>query len=424
MFGSVAVSTHSINDYAPIIGEAAIDELRTLAAPMRGIRMLALSSPGASSAVRSLLQSSMPLFSDLGIDARWQQVRVASEHLAMDRTLRLALSGYPVEWTPKLESDWRHFNQDNAELFDEEFDVVLVHHTASVGLYEALSQRLGHPPGGVWVWDSHRDYRAASPEVWSLIRRHADNHSASVYDYKAFIRVDAPTPRRVVIPPGVDPLGPRARPVSPEVRETIVSQRGLDRSRPILAQIVLSLREDDPLSVLHTYELVKERRPEIQLLSVNLLTDGAELSEALNTLRERGAEIGDVLVLTEMDRVGNVELSALRDEATVLIHQGMPRGISVEILEEMWQSRPIVSGRSPVAEALITSSRTGVLADTSPEQAAAVLRLLDRPTEARRIGNAAHARVASRYLVTHHLGSYLKLMQQLLHSRSAGGRRS
>ena len=424
MFGSVAVSTHSIDDYAPIIGDAAIEELRTLAAPMRGIRMLALSSPGASSAVRSLLQSSMPLFSDLGIDARWQQVRVASEHLAMDRTLRLALSGYPVEWTPKLESDWRQFNQENAELFDEEFDIVVVHHTASVGLYEALSQRLGRAPGGVWVWDSHRDYRAALPEAWSLIRLHADNHSASVYDYQAFIRVDAPTPKRVVIPPGVDPLGPRARPVSPEVRETIVSQRGLDRSRPILAQIVLSLREDDPLRVLRTYELVKQQRSEVQLLSVNLLTDGAELSEALNTLRERGAEIGDVLVLTEMDRVGNVELSALRDEATVLIHQGMPRGISVEILEEMWQSRPIVSGRSPVAEALITSSRTGVLADTSPEQAAAVLRLLDRPAEARRIGNAAHARVASRYLVTHHLGSYLKLMQQLLHSRSTGGRRS
>ena len=414
MFGSVAVSTHSIDDYIPIVGRAAIDELRELAAPLQGVRLLALSSPGASGAVRSLLQSTIPLFKDLGLDAYWQQVRVAAPHLDMDRDFRAALSGVPVEWTPRIEQDWRAFNLANAESFDEEFDIVIVHHTASVGLHAALSQLQNRKPAGVWMWDSHRDYRAAASQAWSLIRMHADAFDASIYDYKPFIRFDAPTKRKVVIPPGVDPLGPRSGPVSAAVKETILKQRGLDAGRPILAHIVLSLREDDPMRVLDTYALVKKQRPDVQMLMVNLLSDGADFTESLTRLRKRGNEVGDVTILTEMDRVGNVELSALRDEATILIHQGMPRGISIELLEEMWQARPIVSGRSPVAEAVLMRPRVAVIADTPSEQAHAILRLLERPDEARRVGEAAKARVASRHLVTHYLAGNLKLFQQVL----------
>ena len=422
MFGSVAVSTHSIAEYEPVVGAAAIQELRALADPLRGIRILALSSPGASGAVRSLLQSSIPLLTDLGIEAHWQQVRVSAEHLGMDRDLRLALSGYPVEWGPRIENEWREFNHANASLFDETFDIVVVHHTASVGLYSALAQIQGHPPAGVWLWDSHRDYRAATPEAWSLMRMHADNFAASIYDYKPFIRLDAPTKKRVVIPPGVDPLGPRSKPVTREVRETILAQRGIAADVPLLAQIVLSLREDDPMRVFETYDLVKAHRPDVQLLIVNLLRDGKELTDALNVLRKRSNDTGGVHMLTEMDRVGNVELSALRDQATVLLHHGMPRGISIELLEEMWQSRPIVSGRSPVAEAVLVNSKTGIIADTPSEQARAILRLLSRPEQAAKLGTAAHERVANRYLVTHHLAGYLKLFQQLLR-RSPGSRK-
>lgn len=417
MFGSVATSTHSINDYVPFVGEKAIDELRAAAAPLAGLRVLYLSSPAASMAVRSVLQSSVPLLADLGLDIHWQQVRVAAEHLEMDGALRRSLSGYLAGWNERYENDWRQFNQANAQMFDEDFDIVAVHHTASVGLYAALTQQNGKPPSGVWLWDSHRDYRSASPQAWSLIRQHADSFAASVYDYRPFIRPDAPTKRTFVVPPGVDPLSPRSLPVSEEVRETILTQRGLDVDRPVLAQIVLSLREDDPQRVLDAYALIKRNRPDIQLVIANLQTEGVASIEQLNAQRERGQQLGDVLILTEMDRVGNVELSALRDEATVLIHEGYPRGISMELIEEMWQSRPIVSAHSSPAEALLAADRTGLIADSPEEQAASVERLLAEPRLANRIGRAAHRYVARRYLITHYLAGYLKVFQQMLGRR-------
>ncbi len=423
MFGSVASSTHSIDEYSPFVGEETIESLRAAAAPLRGARVLYLSSPAASGAVRRLLQSSVPLLADLGLNIQWQQVRVAAEYVEMDRALRRALSGYAGSWQEQRENEWWEFNRGNAQMFDEEFDLVVVHHSASAGLHAALTHQNGQPPAGVWLWHSHRDYRNAVPNAWSLIRQHADNFDASVYDYKPFIRNDAPTRRTFVVPPGVDPLSPSARPVSDEVRETILTQRGLNVDKPVIGQIVLSMRDDDPERVLDTFALVRQHRPDAQLVITNLVSDEPGLNNKLNVLRDRAQRLGGVLVLTEMDRVGNVELSALREEATVLIHEGYPRGISVELLEEMWQSRPIVSARSSVAEALLIEGRTALLADTTEEQAAAIERLLAQPGAAARLGRAAHRHVARRHLITHYLAGYLKVFQQMLKRRQRSSRR-
>jgi hypothetical protein len=98
----------------------------------------------------------------------------------------------------------------------------------------------------------------------------------------------------------------------------------------------------------------------------------------------------------------------------VLVHQGIPRGISIELLEEMWQAKPIVSARSPMAEAVLMRPSVAVLADTPSQQARAIVRLLDEPAEAERIGQAAHQRIAHRHLLTHYLDGYLKLFARLL----------
>ena len=130
----------------------------------------------------------------------------------------------------------------------------------------------------------------------------------------------------------------------------------------------------------------------------------------------------DVKVFTEMDRIGNTELAAIRAQSSVLIHRGMPRGISVELLEEMWQSKPIVSSRSPVAQAVLTRPNVAVLADTPRQQARAIIKLLEDPREARRLGEAAHQRIAERHLVTHYLAGYLKLIAKATRARRSQAR--
>ena len=67
MFGNVAVGTRSIDEYRSVTSLSVIEELRRLAAPLEGVRVLHLSSPAASAAVRGILQSSVPLMVNLGV---------------------------------------------------------------------------------------------------------------------------------------------------------------------------------------------------------------------------------------------------------------------------------------------------------------------------------------------------------------------
>ena len=417
MFGSIAVSNRSVDEYVPIIGEAATESLVRFAAPLAGLRILHLTSPAASGAVRSMLATSVPLMASLGLSVQWQQVRMTADAWAMDAEQRQALSGYEGRWDSRRDAEWIAFNEDNAELFAEDFDVVVVHHTGSVGLLPALTRRLGKRPPGLWLWHSHRDYRSAQPEAWTLVRESAAAFNASFYDYRGFIRTDAPTRRRFVIPPGVDPLGARAMPVTADAHEVVLGQRGISLDRPILSQIVFSTREEDPLSVLSTYELVKAYRPDTQLVIVNMVQSAA-LDDVLEVMNEQARKLGDCLILTAMDHVGNVELALLRDVSTLMLHQGLPRGVSMELLEEMWQSKPIISGRSPVALATLKEGRSALFADTPMEQAEAIIKLLDDPKAAARLGARAHAEVAGRYLATHSLERQLGMLGRLLKRRA------
>ena len=200
-----------------------------------------------------------------------------------------------------------------------------------------------------------------------------------------------------------------------EIRDALFSQRNIDVRRPILAQVVSSIRPEPPLAVLETFEMVKAYRPEVQLVIVNLaFAEGSELRQTTDIVASRAEKVGGILLLTELDKVGNVEISALRQEAAVMVHQGRPSGVSLALLEEMWQGKPIVSARSPMAAATLDDGRTGILTDSPMDQAEAIIRLLDSPSYAARLGRNAHRAVARRFLLPHHLKAYLKLFARLL----------
>ena len=420
MYGSIAVGTRSIHEYEPVVGAHAIERLIALAEPLRAARILHLSSPAAPGSVRSVLQTAVPLMLSLGLNVHWQQLRMPTEFIEVDRHLRSALSGEAAYWTTEHTAQWAAFNHMNAQLFDEEYDLVVVHHTASVGLYKAIGEVRGTPPAGRWVWHSHRNYRQALPEVWGLISQNASSLHGAFFDLPQFLREDVPVRLKAVVPPGVDAVGARTAPVAKEMEDALLSQRGIDPGRPVIAQIISSTRPESPMAVLESFEMVRHQRPDAQLVVVNLaFTGGAELRRTIDAVTARAERIGNILHLTELDKVGAIEIAALRQEAEVMIHQGLPQGISMELLEEMWQSRPVVSASSPMAIACLGNGLTGVIADDPTEQAQSILRLLDSPREAERLGRAAHRVVATRYLPIHHLKAFLQAARRLLRGRNA-----
>ena len=65
----VAVGTKSLADYTHIVGRDLIEEIRTLAEPLQGKRVVHLSATAFGGGVSEILYTLVPLMKDVGLDA-------------------------------------------------------------------------------------------------------------------------------------------------------------------------------------------------------------------------------------------------------------------------------------------------------------------------------------------------------------------
>ena len=67
----VRVKRKSLEDYRRIVGDGLIDEIRLLAARLKGVRLLHVNSTASGGGVAELLNSLVPLEADCGLDVQW-----------------------------------------------------------------------------------------------------------------------------------------------------------------------------------------------------------------------------------------------------------------------------------------------------------------------------------------------------------------
>lgn len=128
MLSSVFTPPKSIDDYRPIIGEERINELRTLAQPLQGAKVLHVNATAFGGGVAEILASLVPLMNDLGLVAYWQVIHGADEFFKVTKAMHNSLQGTFVQWTPEMRQTWLHYNEMNADdLLEADFDFIMIH---------------------------------------------------------------------------------------------------------------------------------------------------------------------------------------------------------------------------------------------------------------------------------------------------------
>src|SRR5258707_15799270 len=74
---NVVLSTKSLADYAPVVGDEVIAELERLARPLQGARVLHINATAFGGGVAEMLHTLVPLMRNAGLEAEW---RVFSGH--------------------------------------------------------------------------------------------------------------------------------------------------------------------------------------------------------------------------------------------------------------------------------------------------------------------------------------------------------
>ncbi len=409
MYGTLALSHRALDDLRDAAGDATIDELRALARPIEGLRVLNLSVTGFGTGTAELLNSAVPLLNDLGLDCHWQVVRASEEAATVAHAMYQALGGIYVPWTQDMADTWIRYAEMNAGLLTEQFDIIIVHDLQPA----AIRSFVPDSANAKWVLHSHLDLSTAQEDVWMQVRGHVECYDAAIFEAEPFTRADMTVPIRI-IPPAIDPNSPRNMPLPDDVIATVLERYGIDPSRPLVCQISPCDAASDLVGAVDAFCAARDATPGLQLALILTTEPGDPQSRACyDELARRCNDERDVFILSTGADIGNVELNCFQRAAAVVMQKGLRKGFGLWIADALWKERPVIAAPEPGLREQVIDGETGLIASTTEEFAAGITRLLENQDLARRYGEQGRRHVAERFLITRYLRDELQMLNEL-----------
>lgn len=414
MFAPVQTSLRTLEEQIPSSGAQSVEDLLTLAAPLRGARVLNLSVSPFGTSVADMLHNLVPLLQDVGIEAEWQIVGSDDEFAAPARALYAGLSGRVVEWNDSLAGRWREHGERLAALFEGEYDAVIVHDAQPVALATALAES-GRAKRSRWAWHCHLDLHLAQPEVWNAFAPLLSPYARLVFPDSSFLPPGLPDKPVAVIPPAIDPASARNADVAPSIPRQLLSRYGLDPLRPLLVQVAPLDPGFDPVGAIDVYRRVRQEHPGLQLMLVHPIAESSldAWSRFEKVARYLGGE-RDAKVLASQGDGGQTVVNAAQRAATVIIQRSVPAGFACQVWEGQWKAKPVVVGAAGGLSRQVLDGRTGYVVSGESQFVEAVAKLVGDSELAGSLGEAGKLHVRRNHLLTRLVADELRLLEALL----------
>jgi trehalose synthase len=400
-----------VDSFRSAAGDDAVERLRQAAHPLKGARIVQVSSTSFGGGVAELLSTHIALLQDLGIDAEWQLLEGSEEFFTVTKLVHNALQGMPVPWTNAFEETYLDRVRHNAERFEPDADFVFVHDPQPVAMLTFLEEEGRR--SGRWVWRCHIDLSQPMEQVWSFFAVHAARYDAAVFTMEEYVRPGL-GPRVAVIPPSIDPLSPKNAHLDPEAVNEILTAYGVDPTRPVVSQVSRFDPWKDPIGVIDAFRAAEEEVPEAQLILVGSMAhDDPEAWHFLQLAQEHRGDDADIHILTNLQDVGPVAVNAFQRASDVAVQKSIREGFGLTVSEAMWKERPVIGGNVGGIKLQIEDGATGYLVDSPEACATRMVELLRDADLRRRMGRAGRGRVRDRFLTLRELTDYLELLGSL-----------
>jgi trehalose synthase len=413
MLSKVDVQRKSLESYRAIVGDALIQEILDLAGELTGARVVHINATAFGGGVAEMLQSLVPLMTDVGLQAEWRVIAGEAEFFNVTKSFHNGLQGMDLRLTPEMKSVWERYNLSNAQAFEGDYDFVVVHDPQPAGLRHY--HRDG--AGGNWIWRSHIDTSHPNMEYWEFLVPFLRTYQAAVFSMSQYVGVGLDFPELAVIRPSIDPLTPKNRSMDLSQAKRIASGLGVDLDRPVICQVSRYDPWKDPLGVIDAYRVVKREFPGAQLvLLASMASDDPEGWDYLEFIKRHAADDVDIHLLY-FERNNDLEVNAFQTLSDVVVQKSVREGFGLVVTEAMWKGQAVVGGAAGGIPLQITDGETGFLVRSVEECAERMIYLLRKREEAAEMGARAKEHVRANFLVPRHLRDYLQLFRRLSSAR-------
>lgn len=391
-----------LDDYADVVGAETIRELRLLAAPLAGRRVVMVNSTRVGGGVAEILARLVPLLCEVGIDCRWEILRGDSAFYRVTKAWHNAVHGAPVRLTSE---DVETFVGTNRrQEIDLDADVVVIHDPQPAALIERRR------PGQKWVWRCHIDASHPAPGVWDLLESYVVRYDASIFSLPAFSR-PLPIPQYLFYP-SIDPLAEKNAEIGEGEARGIVESLGVPTDLPIVLQVSRYDRLKDPVGVVQAYRLAARTCDARLVLAGGGADDDPEGAAVLAEVRAAAGDDPRIHILL-LPPDAHQAINALQRSATIVLQKSVREGFGLTVTEALWKSRAVVGGDTGGIPSQILHGLTGLLCRTVEGCSYQIRYLLARPQERERLGTLGRAWVREEFLITRNIRRWLLLLHAL-----------
>ncbi len=408
MLQPVAVGHKSLADYTHICGRELIAEVRDLAEPLQGERVVHISATAFGGGVSEILYALVPLMRDVGLDCEWQVIYGREEFFNATKLMHNALQGALQDLDDEQWATWLRFGEINARELTGGWDVCVVHDPQPATLYQLVPEKAKG-----WVWRCHIDLSTPNPQTMARLLPYIAAYPESLFHMPEYIPAGMKGHVHVV-PPAIDPLTPKNMALSPEDAAFVCGQFGIDVDRPLMCQVSRFDPWKDPLGVIDAYRLVKESMPEVQLALVgSMASDDPEGWDYFNATIAHADGDPDIHILNNFNNVGAIEVNAFQSHSDVLIQKSIREGFGLTVSEGIWKARPFLGGAVGGIPLQIEDGLTGFLVPTVELCAERSLQVLGDPELGRELGRRGKEHVRRHFLMPRYLRDYLRIFHEL-----------
>jgi trehalose synthase len=405
----VALGHRSLADYTHIAGRGLIDEIRALAEPLAGRKLMHVSATAFGGGVSEILYTLVPLMRDVGLDARWVVLLGREDFFNVTKLMHNSLQGDPQTIDDQQWELFEAYNAMNAQGLEGDWDAIIVHDPQPAGLRPNAPDKARR-----WIWRCHIDLSTPNEATLARLLPLLDGYDASVWHLEQYVPAALDGGVRRICPPAIDPLSPKNMALSPEDAAYVCEQFGIDPDRPLICQVSRFDPWKDPIGVIDAYRLVTEEVPEVQLALVgSMATDDPEGWEFFQRTFHHADSDPDIKILNNLNNVGAIEVNAFQSQADVVIQKSIREGFGLTVTEALWKVRPVVAGNVGGIPLQIDDGVSGFLVSTPEEAASRMGEILRDPVLGKRIGRAGKERARERFLTPRLLRDWLRLLTDL-----------
>jgi len=394
-----------LSDYAGVIGEGEIEELRTLAKPLAGRSVEMVNSTAVGGGVAEMLNRLVPLAEELGLKIRWEVMTGGEDFFEVTKAFHNALHGEPYHADPSHFEVYRSYNEQNLKRIPLDAEFVVIHDPQPAGLIQARKNGVGH-----WVWRCHIDLSHPNRSVWDFLETYVKGYDGAIFSSPEFARqLKIP---QYLVHPAIDPLSEKNRELEPEFIMEVLARYSIDPLRPILTQISRFDRLKDPVGVVRAYRIVRRYFDCQLVLAGGSASDDPEGAEVLREVKGVAEGDPDIKVL-ELPAWAPLEVNALQRASTIVIQKSLREGFGLTVSEALWKKKPVVASAVGGIPTQVIHKHTGLLAHSVEGTAYQIRFLLSHPEIAARLGEHGHQHVKENFLITINLKRYLTLFLTL-----------